>query len=173
MPGAFILDASGTYVSEAEGRLVIGNRPGMLHYSIAVGVPAFSLALLWLFSRDAWWLGVGAFLLFSLPSVLVLFNSQRYIVTTGHVAMRGGAAGFTVNRDWPLLTDAAVRIETRIERDQDAANLWTCYQAQILTTQGWIPIAESMHGRRALEFGERLARVVGVKILKSSNIGTT
>jgi hypothetical protein len=172
MPGAFILDAPGTYVSEAEGRLVIGNRPGMLHYSIAVGVPAFSLALLWLFPHDAWWLGVGALVLFGLPSVLVLFNSQRYIVTTGHVAMRGRVAAFTVNRDWPLLADSAVRIDTRIERDQDAANLWTCHQVQILTTQGWIPIAESMQRGRALEFGERLARVAGVKILNSSNIGT-
>lgn len=171
MLGAFILDAPGTYVSEAEGRLVIGNRPGMLHYSIAVGVPAFSLALLWLFPHDAW-LAVGALVLFGPLAVLVLFNSQRYIVTTGHVAMRGRATGFTVNRDWPLLADSAVRIDTRIERDQDAANLWPCHQAQILTTQGWIAIAESMQRGRALEFGERLARVAGVKILNSSNVGT-
>jgi hypothetical protein len=172
MPGAFILDAPGTYVSEAEGRLVIGNRLGMLQYSIAVGVPAFSLALLWLFRHDARWLGVGALVLFGLPSILVLFNSQRYIVTAGHVAMRGRAAGFTVNRDWPLLADSAVRIDTRIERDQETANLWTCHQTQILTTRGWLPIAESMQRGRALEFGERLARVVGVKILNSSNVGT-
>lgn len=172
MPGAFILDAPGTYVSEADGRLVIGTRPGLLHYSIAVGVPAFSLALLWLFWDDAWWLGVGALVLFGLPSILVAFNSQRYIVTPGHVAMRGRAAGFSVSRDWPLTADSAVRIATRIDRDQDSSTLWTCYQAQIRTAQGWMPIAESVQDARALQFGERLARVSGVEILTSADSGT-
>lgn len=171
MPGAFILDAPGTYVSEAEDRLVIGNRPGLLHYSIAVGVPAFCLALLWLFRHDAWWVGVGALVLFGLPALLVPLNSQRYIVTAGHVARRGRVAGFAMHRDWPLRADSAVRIDTRIERDQEAANLWTCHQTQILTNQGWIPIAESMQRDKAIEFGERLARVGGVKTLNSSNVG--
>ena len=165
MPGAFILDAPGTYVSEADGRLVIGNRPGLLHYAIAVGAPALSLALLWLFWHDAWWLGVGALVLFGLPSILVAFNSQRYVVTPGHVAMRGRAAGFRVSRDWPLPADSAVRIGTRIDRDQDSAMLWTCYQAQIRTAEGWMPIAESMQEGRARQFGERLARASGVGIL--------
>ena len=35
---AFILDAPGTYVSELQDGLIIGNRPGAMHYAIAVGV---------------------------------------------------------------------------------------------------------------------------------------
>jgi hypothetical protein len=171
MPGAFILDAAGTYVSEAAHRLVIGNRPGLLHYSIALAVPAFCLILLWFFRDDAWWLGTGALVLFGLPAVLLVFNSQRCEVTPGHVAMRGRAAGFRVTRDWPLPADSAVRIDTRIERKQETPDLWTSYQAQILTSQGWIPIAESMQRARALEFAERLAHVAGVRILNSSTRG--
>jgi hypothetical protein len=171
MPGAFLLDAPGTYFSEAEGRLIIGNRAGLLHYSIALAVPAFCFAVLWLFRHDVWWLGVGALVLFGLPSILVVFNSQRYEVTAGHVAMRGRAMGFRVNRDWPLLDTSAVRIGTRIERDQEAPHLWTCYQVQILTTQGWIPIAESMQHGKVLEFAEALARVVGARISDPPNEG--
>lgn len=52
---------------------------------------------------------------------------------------------------------------------RDAVNLWTSHQAQILTSGGWIAIAESMQSGRALEFGEHLARVAGVKILDSSS----
>jgi hypothetical protein len=163
--GALILDAPGTFVSEAEDGLMIGIRPGVLHYSIAVGVPAFCLVLLWILRHDAWWVGAGALALFGLPSILVLFNSQRYEVTRGRVVMRGRAAGFRVNRDWPLAGDSAVRIGTRLHRDEETAFLWTSYLAQILTNQGWIPIAESMQRDRVVEFAERLARAADVKIL--------
>lgn len=70
-----------------------------------------------------------------------------------------------MNRDWPLPGDSAVRIGTRTERDQDATYLWTCHQAQILTNQGWMPIAESMQRERVLEFAERRARVAAVNTL--------
>ena len=50
-------------------------------------------------------------------------------------------------------------------RDEETAYLWTSYLAQILTNQGWIPIAESMQRDRVVEFAERLARAADVKIL--------
>ena len=170
MPGAFILDAAGTYVSEMGHTLVIGNRPGLLHYSIALAVPTLCLILLWLFRDEAWWLGAGGLVLFGLPAVLVVFNSQRYEVTVGNVAMRGRAVGFRVTRDWPLPADSAVRIDTRIGRDPDTAYLWTSHQAQILTSQGWIAIAESMQRDKVLDFAERLARFARVRNLTASTL---
>lgn len=161
MAGAFVLDAPGTYVADLEGRLVIGNRPGRLHYAIALGVPAGCLVLL-LVLRDVWWLGAGALVLFGLPAILVAFNSQRYEITPGHVAMRGRAAGIPVRRDWTLSGDAAVRVETRVERDPDSPTLWTAYQAQILTSGGSIPIAESTRRERAVSCAELVARTAGV-----------
>lgn len=163
MTGAFVLDAPGTYVAELEGSLIIGNRPGLLHYAIAIGVPAFCLALLGLL-RDVWWLGAVALVLFGIPATLVAFNSQRYEITAGRVMMRGRAAGFATRRDWPLPAGAAVRIGTRIERDEGTPYLWTAYQTQILTDNGWIAVAESMRRDRALEFAGRLARAAGVAL---------
>lgn len=165
--GAFVLGAVGTYISEAEDRLIIGNRPGVVHYSIALGVPTFCLVLLWLLRNEAWWVGGGALVLFGLPSILVAFNSQHYEVTAGRVAMRGRAAGFSVRRDWVLPGDSAVRIGTRIEMDQETAYRWTSYQAQILTGGGWMPIAESTLRGAAVEFAARLARAAGVSIMDS------
>ena len=161
--GAFTLGAPGTYVAEAGDALVIGNRAGPVQYSIAILVPAGCLALLWLVRDTAWWIGAGALVLFGLPASLVAFNSQRYEITKGKVAMRGRAAGIVVRRDWRLPADSAVRIATRLETDEGSSQ-WTIHQAQILTDRGWISLAESLERRCALEFAERLARAADVGI---------
>lgn len=163
--GAFVLGAPGTYVEERPGVLVVGNRPGGTVKALAAVMLAFGLGLAWFLWAELPWLGVLLGLLFGGVPLLALLNRQRWEVRRQHLALRGRALGHEVERDYPLAPDAAIRLGTRVEYDQDGSTpRWTTWQAQVRTAQGWVAVAESAQEGPAREFAQRLARVTGLPL---------
>lgn len=154
---AFVLGAPGTYVDEREGALVIGHRPGAFAWTVAVAWPALVLGTMWLM-RDAP-LFVHAFLLLlALPATLAVLNRQRWEIRPGVLRMAGRAAGFRTERDWTLAADARARVETVPQTAPPR------YQVQLLTSEGWIAVAQSALPEPTRAFAERAAAAARVPL---------
>lgn len=159
--GAFTLGAPGISWSERDGRLVVGHRPGVFLKVAMVGLTLLALgaaALLWPVSP---WLAFGFAFVFTAPPALALLNHQRYELERGMVRARGRALGRTWDRDLPLGRDAAVDIAPRPERDADSGITHTAFVVRVRSTNGWVPIAESMDLGQARAFAERVAAATG------------
>ncbi|MDP9352140.1 MAG: hypothetical protein M3P51_11435 [Chloroflexota bacterium] len=158
----FVLGAPGTYVEDRGEYLIIGNRPGMFHYVIAITFALVAIWVLWLLWPYAPLVAGGFFHLFSVPPLLILFNSQRWEITPGSIRMRGRAPGRTRSGDWLLPADSRVRIDSIWDSDEGSSGWY--YQAQKLTESGWVGVAESRDAEVVRRFGHRLAEVTGASL---------
>lgn len=163
--GAFVLGAPGTYVEEAPGALVVGNRPGAYHKVLAAVMLAIGLASAWLVWPEVPALAALMLLLFGGVPLLAMLNTQRWEVRPGMLALRGRALGRAVERDLPLGPDTAVRVGTRVEYDQDGSSpRWTVFQAQVRAGGVWVGVAESQSEAAARSFAQRVAAAARVPI---------
>lgn len=160
--GAWNLQGVGVYVEHHPDRVVIGHRPGPVHYTIGVVFPALAVAIVVFVLRVApelWWLAAFFGLLFGVFPVLPLLNTQRFEICQGVARMRGRAMGFRIRREFRIPRDAAVRIEQMPFLD-GATHPWRRFQVQIRTEGGWLALAELLHEPEPLrQFAERVSEV--------------
>ena len=164
--GAYNLKNPGTYVNVSSERIVIGNRPGRFHYTIAIVFPCLAIAVAWMIGRQLWWLAAIFILLFGVFPILPLFNRQRFEIERGVLKARGRALGRETHRDWPLHPQGAVRVEDWWYRDSDSPHTWPQFQLQLRTPDGWIGVAELLHDREPLlRLAHDVSVVSGVPLL--------
>lgn len=160
--GALMLGGPGTYTEYTSDRVIIGNRPGALHWAIALVFGSIALLLCWLL-RDAPWVAGLFFVVFGVLPLLPLLCRMRYEISREGLQRRGKALGISQRRDWPLTADSAVRVETYQDRDSDNHG-WTRHQTQIRVREGWIGVSESGNLESARDFAGRMAAAAGVPL---------